>query len=210
MRMPQRASQLLPKSEELRPMKLTGAAVAKLGLPSGKSEAFYWDDDVPGLALRLRAAGSRNWVFQYRVGRRQHRQTIGSASAISAADARATASKLYARVKLGEDPAATKAKAVAAQADTFAAVLDPYLARQRQSLRPRSFAEVERHLAVHAKPLHAVPLAEVDRRHVARLLATIGETSGRTAANHVRASLSGLSYAGRTRRRQRCGEYQQI
>jgi integrase len=171
-------------------MKLTAATVVKLTLPEGKSEAFFWDHDVPGFALRLRAGGSRVWVLQHRVGRRQRRITIGSAKAISPADARATAAKLYARIKLGEDPTALKARAVAAQGDTFAAALDLYLARQRQSLRPRSFAEVLRHLATHAKPLHNMPLVEIDRRHVAKVLAGLGETSGPTAANQVRTSLS--------------------
>ena len=86
--------------------------------------------------------------------------------------------------------AATKEKAVATQADTFAATLDLYLARQRQSLRPRSFVEVLRHLTVHAKPLHSLPLVEIDRRRVANVLAGLGETSGPTAANQVRTSLS--------------------
>lgn len=49
-------------------MKLTAASVAKLTLPEGKSEAFYWDDDVPGFGLRLRAGGSRVWVLQHRIG----------------------------------------------------------------------------------------------------------------------------------------------
>jgi hypothetical protein len=50
-------------------MKLTKAAVAELALPAGQSEAIYWDDDTPGFGLRLRGGGSRNWVFQYRIGR---------------------------------------------------------------------------------------------------------------------------------------------
>ena len=40
------------------------------------------DGIVPGLALRLREGGSRTWVFSYRVGIKQRRVTLGSASVI--------------------------------------------------------------------------------------------------------------------------------
>ena len=171
-------------------MKLTAAAVAKLALPQGKAEVFYWDDDVPGFGLRLRSGGSRNFVLQHRIGRRQRRITIGSATALTAAEARAMAVKLYARTRLGEDVAATKASAIEARSDTFGAMVNLYLARQRTSLRPRSFIEVERHLARHAQPLHPLPISEIDRRHVAKLLGALGESSGPTAANLTRAALS--------------------
>jgi len=172
-------------------MKLTKDAVARLALPPGKSEAFHWDDAVPGLALRLRDTG-KTWVFQYRIGRRQRRLTLGSGLALSLADARATAVKLHARVRLGEDPVSTKAKMISTQSETFGSVLNTYLERQRQRLRPRSLVEVRRHLIVNAKPLHRLPLPEIDRRAVARLLAGVDETSGAATAELVRKSLSAL------------------
>ena len=143
-----------------------------------------------GLRPRLRTGGRGRWIFQYRIGRRQRRATIGVASAISPADARATAATLYARTKMGEDPAAMKEKAVAAQNDWFDRAVDIYLDRRRESLRPRSFEEVRRHLQTHSAPLHVLPLAEIDRRRVAVLLAGLGEKNGPVAANLVRASLS--------------------
>ena len=78
-------------------MKLTAATVAKLALPADRAEQIFWDEDIPGFGLRLRTGGRGRWIFQYRIGRRQRRTTIGVASAISPADARATATKLYAR-----------------------------------------------------------------------------------------------------------------
>jgi integrase len=171
-------------------MRLTKRVVAELALPTGKAEALFADDRVPGLALRLREGGSRTWTFQFRVGRKQRRLTIGSASAISVADAQAAAAKLHARVKLGEDPAEAKQKAVAAQGETIAALLSVYLPRQRQRLRPRSMVEVERHLTVHARALHRLPADAVDRRAIAKVLARVGEENGPVAANLTRASLS--------------------
>lgn len=46
-------------------MKLTATTVRALKVPTGKSEAIFFDDDVPGFGLRLREHGSRTWVFQY-------------------------------------------------------------------------------------------------------------------------------------------------
>ncbi len=171
-------------------MKLTAANVAKLALPSGKADHIEPDDDVPGFGYRIRDSGARAWTFQYRIGRRQRRLTIGSASALSASAAREAAVKLYAKVKLGQDPAGDKDKAVAAQAETFEAALKPYLARQRQRLRARSIVEITRHLEVHAKPLHRLPLAAIGRRDIARLIAQLIETSGPVAANCTIKSVS--------------------
>jgi hypothetical protein len=89
-------------------MKLTAANVAKLALPPGKTDHIEPDDDVLGFGYRIRGAGSRSWTFQFRVGRKQRRLTLGSASALSASAARATAVTLYAKTKLGQDPAGEK------------------------------------------------------------------------------------------------------
>lgn len=40
-------------------MKLDAKTVAKLALPDGKRDAIYFDDDLAGFGLRLRASGAR-------------------------------------------------------------------------------------------------------------------------------------------------------
>jgi hypothetical protein len=178
-------------------MKLTAANVAKFALPPGKADHIEPDHDVPGFGFRLRG-GSKTWTFGYRIGRRQRRLPIGSATAIRAADARATAEKIYAKAKLGQDPAGKKDKAIAAEAETFAAALKPYLERLRRRLRPRSDVEITRHLELHAKPLHRLPLAAIGRRDIAWLIAELSATSGPVAANRTPASVSAfLAYCMR-------------
>lgn len=149
-------------------MKLTKATLGQLALQNGQNEQIVLDDDVPGFGVRLRAGGSCNWIFQYRIGRKQRRLGLGSATALSVTEARAQAARLYAKVKLGEDPAARKAEAVARAAETFEALLAPFLVRQAERLKPRSFDEVARHLRVLVKPLHRLQLAAIDRRTVAK------------------------------------------
>jgi integrase len=180
--------------------KLTTQAVFALTLPPGKTDALYFDDDVPGLALRLRAGGSKAWVFQYRIGTRQRRLNIGAASALTPHEARKRAALLHAKVKLGQDPADEKTRARAQANETFGIKLPLFLARQKERLRPRAYVEVERHLRVHAKRLHHLPLAGVARRDVAGVLTAVTAKLSGASANRVRTSLSSFfSWAIRQR-----------
>jgi integrase len=171
-------------------MKLTAKNAPTLPAPRGKADFIAWDDDVPGFGLRIRESGRRTLVFQYKVGDRQRRVNLGVVSALNFETARKTAKNLYHRVKLGEDPASDKADAKIRTAETLAATLKLYLERQKSRLRPRSLVEVERHLLVHAKPLHPLSLTKIERRTIASRLAEIARDSGAVTANRVRASLS--------------------
>src|SRR5262249_59423229 len=102
-------------------------AAAAVRLPGGKQDGIEFDDAVPGFGIRLRASGSRTWLFQYRIGAKQRRMALGSVSAIPVGAARETAGKLHARVKLGEDPAVDKANAISQASETFEAVAEQYL-----------------------------------------------------------------------------------
>ncbi len=170
-------------------MKLTQKALDALTLPDGKDEVICFDDAVPGLGLRLRRGGSRSWVFQFKIGDRHRRMSLGSASAIRLADARETARDLHAAVRLGRDPASEKAEGRVRAAETVAAVLRTYLPYQRTRLRPRSLVEIERHLLKHSLPLHGMSLAAITRRDIAGALSSVATTSGTVAANRLRASL---------------------
>jgi len=84
-------------------MKLTVAEIRKLALPqAGPNTANAMM--MSGIGIRLRG-GSRTWVFQYQRGNKQRRLTIGSVTAVDVGAARETAKDLYAKVRLGRDPA---------------------------------------------------------------------------------------------------------
>ena len=85
-------------------MKLTQPIANHLALPPGKSDAIFFDDDMPGLGLRLRSGGKRSWIFQYGIGSKQRRMSLGTAPALSLAAARRTATELHAKVRLGGRP----------------------------------------------------------------------------------------------------------
>lgn len=140
----------------------------------------------------MREGGSRTWIFQYKIGSKQRRLVLGKASAMSAAAARDSASKLHAKVKLGGDPAGEKAVSKVRATDTFGNLVARYLDFQQSNIRPRSLVEVTRHLEKHAKPLHALPLTTIDQRTIADRLGTIAKASGAVTANRTRATLSAM------------------
>jgi integrase len=163
---------------------------AALELPKDKAELIVFDEDLSGFGLRLRAGGSRTWIFQYKLGTKHRRVTLGSASALSAGQARKTAAELHARIHLGQDPAGEKAGGRARAAETMAAALQSYLAFQKERLKPGSYGEVERHLLKNCKPLHGLQLVRIDRRTVADRISVIAAKNGPVAANRTRASLA--------------------
>jgi integrase len=166
-------------------MKLTKRGVETLELKSGQAEAFYFDDDIPGFGVRLRAGGAANWIFQFRLARQQGRITIGRVSAIPADAARRTASQYYGSVLRGEDPRVKDS----ADGGTFKTLLDRFLERQRRRTRPRTYRETERYLTQHWAPFHRLPLAKIDRKMVSDRLAGIAEDHP-VAADRAKAALS--------------------
>ena len=171
-------------------MKLTQRIVDILTLPSRQTEIIVFDDTLPGLGLRLRATGGRSFVFQYKIGTRQRRITLGNAGAIKLEEARTIASKLHAEVRLGHDVAAERNERRAQVAHTFGAALANYLPRQQARVRPRSYIEIDRYLSRYLRSLHGLQLAKIDRRTIAEQLFRIETANGKAAANRARTCLS--------------------
>ena len=174
-------------------MRLTDRTVTNTNpaLPAGKNEAIIFDEGMPGFGLRLRKAGARTWVYQYWMGERSRRLTLGKWPKLSAKGARELVNQLAAKVALGHDPAEDKFEERARKA-SFGDIAGLYMVAQAKRLRPRSLVEVERHINVHAKPLHALPVDKLRREEVANLLTDIAVRSGPVAANRVRASITAM------------------
>jgi integrase len=172
-------------------MKLTTASIRSLTLPEGQVDRTYWDDTLPAFGLRVRAGGSRNWVCQYDMAGKTRRVTLGSVASLNLGKARSMAKDLLAAVRLGRDPAMEKTEARSRASETFGGeLLRKYLKDQSARLRPRSFDQVEHHLDVHARPLHAMPVTAIGLRTVAARLDEVAESAGAVTSNRVRASLS--------------------
>ena len=98
------------------------------------------------------------------------------------------AKDLYAQVRLGRDPAGEKKQSRVRAGETMAAVLPLYLA-PRSKLRPNTVTQMKRNLEVYARPLHASPIADIDRRMISALLLTVTERNGPRASYQLRKAL---------------------
>ena len=58
------------------------------------SDRFYWDDDLPGFGLRVRASGRKYYVVQFRANGRLRRMTLGRHGAVTPETARRRAMAL--------------------------------------------------------------------------------------------------------------------
>jgi Arm DNA-binding domain len=145
--------------------RLTDGFIRSLTLPPGKHDKIWWDDLTPGFGYRIRQSEkwngngvsdkiNHNWIFQYRRSKQTRRLVIGQASAVRASQARAIASELHAKVKLGFDPATEKLTRIERARHTFGVIADKYLEHQRSQLRPGSYVATERGLKKQAAALH--------------------------------------------------------
>jgi integrase len=72
--------------------------------PSG-TDRFYWDDELKGFGLRVRASGRKYYVAQTRCRGRLRRFTLGPHGPLTPEIARRRALRFLAEAKAGEDPA---------------------------------------------------------------------------------------------------------
>lgn len=163
--------------------KITKASVDRIG-----KGQLLWDQSLNGFGAR-RQRRHIFYLLRYRLNGRQRFITIGRHGSPWTPDgARTEARRLLGLVASRADPANERIR----PAETLGAEINQYLERKRASMKPRSFVEVERHLLVHAEPLHRLRLAEIDRRTIALRLAEIEQASGPIARNRVRSSLSAM------------------
>jgi integrase len=177
-------------SSQRLPIRLTEKTVSGLTLRPGVSDTIIFDEDIGGFGHRIRASGARSWVFQYKTGGRSKRMALGTFPAVSATAARKAAAALYARVKLGGDPAQERDGTRARSGETVGALLRQYLPAKAKGVRPKTMQDIEHALLDLAKPLHGLNVAQVDRRAVAARLTAVTAGAGPVAANRFRTSLS--------------------
>ena len=175
-------------------MKLDAKTVAALRL-DGKTDAIFFDSEMPGFGHRLRLGTdgkiNRSWIVQYRRAGSTRRVTLKGV--LSPAQAREVAKKALAKVALGEDPQAERQERRAKDKVKFAAVVAEYLEIAARKLRPKTLYENRRYLTdAYFKPLHDMPLDKITRRDVAAQLVRVEREHGSAAAHAARAKLSGF------------------
>jgi integrase len=129
---------------------------------------------------RLKGAGRSGRILK---------RTLGDASVVRIGEALDASRDWLSAIKRGDDPYEEAQKRRTAL--TIAKLIGHYLNHQQLRMKPRSYAEMHRHLMVHARPLHRRSAVEVTRREIVELLEKIAPDAPVTA-NHVRSSLSAL------------------
>jgi integrase len=170
-------------------MKLTKATIETLRLPPRKTDHIVFDETLPGFGIRLRAGGKRSWVAQYRLGGKTRRLSLGDARVVDAEEARRAAREKLAKATLGTDPAQDRALA-RVKSVTLINVIDRFLAAKAATWRPKSIDGGTRFLRTYWKALHAMPVDQITRRHVALRVAEMVDEHGPVAAARARSCLS--------------------
>jgi len=186
-------------------MKLTDATVRAASLPEGRRDVILFDDSLKGFGLRLQGA-SRRYLIQYRDALGNDRRfNIGSTHEVTAAQARETAAKLLAGIKLGKYPhieREERRKEAERELDranqTFGSLAQLYLERQARELRSNSLKAVVYAITKNWAPFNRVPVDQITRRMIAERLEQITRESGPVAANRARAKLAAFyTWAGK-------------
>jgi integrase len=129
------------------------------------AQTDYFDEKVPGLALRVTKHGVKAWTFLYKSSGRKRRITLGRYPTVSLADARARAVQAKSDLASGADPRGPGAM-------TVADLVESYIAKRARDLR--SGAETARRLRKDvAGVIGNVRLSELHRRDATRVLDAI-------------------------------------
>ncbi len=175
-------------------MKLDAKTIADLELPAGKSDAIFFDRDLPGFGIRLRGSGDRvrrTWIAQYRAQGRTRRVLVGTPEKVTVTDARSAAKKILAAVELGGDPQDAKAVKRQQSARTVRVLVSAYLEARRLELRPVSFRITNLYLTgPYFRSLHPLAITAVGRSDVAACVRAISRTHSIPTAAAARRALS--------------------
>jgi len=142
----------------------------------GDVQTDYFDEETPGLALRVSRSGLKSWTYFYTHGKRR-RLTFGTYPATSLAGARSKADTAKAEIEAGNSPQP-------ATSDSFKAICEEYLSRDAKRLRTK--ADRERVLNRLVYPAFGQRLiSEIKRSEIVRFLDRIEDNSGPVAADRT-------------------------
>jgi integrase len=175
--------------------KVLTSALLATDLAPGK----YHDGGNLGLFLRVDANGKRYWIQRLTIRGDRRDMGLGSFPTIKLADARARASENKRTAMLGGDPREAKLKAK--NALTFAQAMDLFLVKKEQEFGNEKHRKQWRAtLDAYAVPvLGKLPVAEIDTRHILRVLEPIWLDRTETATRlrqRIEAVLSWATVAG--------------
>src|SRR5216684_1689468 len=167
--------------------RITEKIIRSLKAPHAGSRILY-DEEIPGLGVRITANSVISFVLDYRINERKRRYTIGRYPELNAAAARAEAIQLRGALRTGEDPLAEKEHR--REAPTVEDLFNDYMERHAKIyLRPNTIRSNESMARNDILPkIGKIKVADLKRRDVEELHQSLKDSPYQ--ANRVRALLS--------------------
>ena len=161
--------------------KITETLVRR-AIPEATTKIQY-DDELAGFGLRVTKAGTKAFILNYHINKRERRFTIGSYPTLSAGAAREEAKRLRRQIDQGEDPLEIRNERRAAP--DVGELWIEYEKIHLPTLSPKSQVDQTGMWKNFILPaLKSVQVRELTSIHIDRLHAKVSET-GATRANRV-------------------------
>lgn len=152
-----------------------------------------------GQGLYLRVGKGKRWVYVFQWRGKRREMGLGSADAVSLAEAREAAGEARAQVRRGVDPIAMREVAKAA-GKTFGDVADDFIAAKKAGWRNAKHRQQwTNSLATYAKKLRDMPVSEITTDDVLEVLKPIWTTKPETASR-VRGRVENVLDAAKAQR----------
>jgi integrase len=152
-------------------LRLTPRGVAALKTERVQEE--FWDDVVPGLAVRVGRGGSKTYIVRYRANGKHRRLKLGTHPHLTLADARDRAREKIAEAQGGADPA-LEVQGRRRTDSTFKALADEVLEAKDATTREKTRRERRRIVDTELVPAWGKrPAASITRRDVVQLVERI-------------------------------------
>jgi hypothetical protein len=154
------------------------------------------DGKIAGLYLVVQPSGAKSWALRYRIAGRPRKYTVGVFPTVSLTTARNLAQRAAGEIAQGGDPSRRKqteraaARAAAAEIeDLIETVVDDFVTLYAKK-KTRDWKETERLLKKDVVPAwRGRRLADIEKKHVVKLLDTIVERGAPVGANRTFAQL---------------------
>ena len=163
---------------------------SKTGKPL--TQKIVWDTELKGLGLRVTPAGVKSFVVQGRVSGTERRLTIGRYGVFTVDQARNQAIEILRNMRLGIDPQKGAAEREALSV-TLRDVKTAYVADR--TLKPRSVADIERHVTKNFASWADRPVATITRDGCRRRFAALSKDGPIQANQAFRVLRALLKYA---------------
>ena len=173
--------------------KLTKRMIDKL--EPGSKDAFYWDTDITGLALKVTPKGKKTFLIQYRLGGRgapTRKVFIGPYGTVTLKKAQKEAVRLLGQVADGKDPALERRLARdRSTSDRFSDVADEFI--DKHVSKYRTAKETERMIRSDVLPKWgAKSIHDISKRDVINLLDRVTDRGSPIMANRVLSTIRKL------------------